>query len=817
MKTIKSNLFFKYTNLCSKMFLLLGLCSVSAFAQRGNVISEAQKRVTDNTGVVVCHISDENNKPLEYTTVAILNPNDSSLVSGTVTNVAGFAVIDAIPWGTYLVRITYIGYKPLFISNISVTKEKPVANMGKQQIQTSANQLEGVTVSAQKEMIETNLDKRVFNVDKSIVTEGSTGVDVLENIPSVTVDLDGNVSLRGSQSVTILINGRPTDLTMDEIPASTIESIEVVTNPSARYEPSGTSGIINIVLKKERKLGFNASLSLGAGLSNMKKEVYFGRYSATLNLNFRYNKFNFFANYSFRSFSFHSETDLERENIFQGTTTLLSQQSTNSFQGMPQGLRGGFDYFINQYNTITIEGGFRHGSRQGETAIHSLTQNPLADTLSLYDQQSLIPPIGTNSWDAAVNYVHSTKVKGQELVVDISMSEWNRNGEVNLTQFYLYPSSYEYYQQSNTVAKSHRITAQLDFVTPIGNGGRLETGYKFNWNRSVDNYQFFSGNTEQNLQEDLNRNENSKYIDNVNAIYLVYSNTIKTKFKYQLGLRAELAKITSQLKTIPEPFTPKPYFDVFPTIHLRYDFNAIHSLQLGYSIRIRRPRGGQLNPFLDDTDKQNLRQGNRKLKPEYTHSIDLGYLMAFKKTSISANLFYRYRYDIISQYTVLINDSTTYTTYENLDNSHSYGLEFSYQQDIFKFWKLSLNASLFQTFVNADTLYDESLTNDFSWQLRLNNNFNLPKDFQIQLSANYLSPTLTLNSMGHETGGAGQGRMSAMWGIDIGIRKSFFKRALSISLRASDIFYTRKVHVNSQGSTSYSSYNSTMNRYRDTR
>jgi outer membrane receptor for ferrienterochelin and colicin len=818
MKKIIFNFFLKHTISFDSMFLLLLLCPVATFSQRGGaMMSEAQKLVTDKTGVIVCYVVDENNRPLEYSTVSILNPKDTSLVSGAVTNSAGIAIVDAVPWGSYLVRISYIGYKPLYLSNITVTKEKPVSNTSKQQIQMSASQLEGVTVSAQKEMIETNLDKRVFNVDKSIVTEGSTGVDILENIPSITVDLDGNVSLRGSQSVSILINGRPTDLSMDEIPASTIESVEVVTNPSARYEPSGTSGIINIVLKKERKLGFNASLSLGAGISNKKKDIYFGRYNANLNLNLRYNKFNFFLNYSFRSFSSHSETSLERESTFGNTTTLLSQHSTNSGQGLPHGIRGGFDYFINQYNTITVEGGYFRRSNQGKTNIQSLTQNPLLDTLSLYDQESTSPPIGTNSWNAAINYMLTTKIKGQELVIDVSMSEWNRNNENSLSQFHQFPSIYEYYQQSITTAKSYRITAQLDFVTPIGNGGRLETGYKFNFNRTNDNYRFFSGDTENELQEDINRNDVSKYVDNVNAVYLVYSNSIKTKFKYQFGLRAELAKISSQLMSNPELFSPQPYFDVFPTIHLRYDFNQIHSLQLGYSTRIRRPRGGQLNPFIDDTDKRNLRQGNRKLKPEYTHSIDLGYLVLYKKSSISANVFYRYRYDIISQYTILIDDTTTYTTYENLDNSHSYGLEFSYQQDLFKFWKLSFSSSFFQTLVNADTLYDQSLSNDFSWQVRLNNNFNLPKDFQIQLSANYLSPTLTLNSMGHETGGAGQGRMNAIWGIDLGIKKSFLKKSLSVSLRVSDIFYTRKVHVNSYGSTSSSYYNSTMDRYRDTR
>ena len=802
-----------------KILIGLLICPAALFGQRSVILAEANKRVTNTMGVIVSSVADEKNQPLEQSTVAVLNPADSSLVAGGITNQSGYVIIDNVPWGTYLVRISYIGYKNLFINDITITKEKPVATTGRQQLQSSASQLEGVTVTAQKEMIETNLDKRIFNVDQSIIAEGSTGTDVLENIPSVTVDLEGNVSLRGSQSVTILINGRPTSLTMDEIPASTIERIEVVTNPSARHDPEGTSGIINVVLKKERKLGTNASLSLGMGVSNLKKDFYLGKYTATLNLNFRYNKFNFFLNYSFRSFQSNSEGDLTRNSTFGNSSTILTQQSSNKWKGMPQGIRGGVDYSINQYHTIAVEGGYRRRSGSGQNYLSNLTQNSLLDTLSFYDQTSYSPPIGTNSWDAAINYVLTTKTKGQELAVDISTSEFSYTSENNLDQMYRYPSVSELYRKTITTSKNNRLTAKIDFVTPVGNGGRIETGYKFDWSNTEGTYQFLLGNIKDSLTEDLTRNDVTTYLDNIHALYFVYSNTIKTKFKYQLGLRGERAEINSQLQSEPN-YKPEPYYNLFPTVHLRYDFDMVHSLQLGYSMRIRRPRGRELNPFLDDSDKQNLSQGNRRLKPEYTQSVELGYMFMQQKTSISASLFYRYKYDIITRYTTLLNDSTTYTTFENLRTSHSYGVEVSLQQDLFKFWKLNFNASFFQTIVN-DTMYDESLKNDFSCQLRLNNNFNLPKDFQIQLSANYRSPTITLNSMGMGMGGgggmiiigAGQGKMSAIWGIDLGVRKSFLNKSLSVSLRVSDIFNTRQSSVTSVGT----GYTSEMYRYRDSR
>ncbi|MDR1792497.1 MAG: TonB-dependent receptor [Bacteroidales bacterium] len=796
-------------------YYILMICSLFLLSKQ----AQAQTKATENPiGVISGTITDEDDKPLDYVTVAALKPSDSSLVAGSISDEKGKIKIDKLPLGTYLLRITYIGYKPIFLSNIVLTAEKPTYSFGKQQFKTTATKLEGVTIAAEKEMIQNNLDKRVFNVDKDIVTTGATGEDVLSNIPSVSVDLDGNVSLRGSESVTILVNGRPTNLTMSEIPAESIEKIEVVTNPSAKYDPDGVSGIINVVLKKEKKLGLNASVSLGTGITNYKKNFYFGNYSASASLNFMYNKVNFYVSYNFRRFSMHHFSDLERDNVFNNDTTFLTQTGTGNSSGMPQNVRAGLDYFINDANTISFDFSFRRRGFGNKSEINYLTTKQLYDTVSYYDQISEVPVIGSNSWSGGFNYSYtSQKVKGQTLSIDLSFSQSDRNNQNNMEQIFYYPTNRHFVQKSITDAANYRGTAQLDFVTPIGNGGRLETGYKFNYQMDKDDYRYFVGEDLTQLVSDSTRDNSSKYIQYINAVYLIYSNSIRTKFKYQVGLRAELANIQSQLATESEDYIPKPYFNVFPTVHLRYDFNDIHSIQFGYSMRVGRPRGPQLNPYLNDADKLNLSQGNRKLKPEFTQSFDLGYLFMKNKTSLSASIFYRYRYDIISRYTILINDSTTLTTYQNLNNSHSYGLELSYQQDIFKFWKLSLTGSLYQMFVNADSLYDNTLANNVTAQLRLNNNFELKYDIQIQLSAYYRSPTLTLNSMGFESGGAGQGTMAATWGMDFGFKKSFFKKALSISLRVSDIFGTNQVSVESFGTTSNSSFYSKMYRYRDSR
>lgn len=775
----------------------------------------------EGKGNIICTVLDESNRPLEYATITVLKPTDSSMVAGGITNEKGVVNISDVPYGTYIVKIGFIGYKSIYINDVTVSREKSTNNIGKQKINTNTRQLKEVKVTAEKEMIQTNLDKRVFNVDKNIVTEGATGTDILENVPSVSVDLDGNVSLRGSTSVTILVDGRPTNLTMDEIPADMIESIEVVTNPSARYEPDGISGIINVVLKKKKTRGFNVSANISGGISDDNKHVYFNKYNAGLNLNFRMNKVNIFASYNYFHWGMHNTSDMIRTNVFDHDTTLLQQHSVGTGGGGPHNVRAGLDYYINDYNSISFEFGYNRRAHSHQNEITSLTTNTLNDTTSCYSQQSLSPGTPSNGFNGSFNYTHtSPTVKGRELTVDMFFSSHDRYDEGNTDKHYYFPMEHAYYEGNLTDAGMLMANGQVDFVTPIGNGSRLETGYKIRFKHDVNDYTYYIGASKEKRSIDSARNESSIYTDVVNAAYLIYSNSILTKFKYQVGVRFELANNISQLEkaTISSDSSKytATYFNVFPTVHLRYDFNDIHSLQLGYSMRVGRPRGMQLNPFLNDMDKLNLRQGNRELKPEFTHSVDLGYLFCYKKSTVSANVFYRYRYDIISQYTTLINDSTTYTSFQNLHSSHSYGVEISYQQGLWKFWNMNINASLFQTIVN-DSIYDASLRNDLSWRIRWNNTFVLPLDFSIQLSANYRSKTITLNSMGFESGGAGQGIMNPRWNVDLGIKKSFLNKTLSLSLQVRDIFNSQQTHVKSYGTSNRAYYESVMDQRRDSR
>ena len=799
-------------------FLLL-MCIVNGFSQ-DKLIIQARKFVTASTGVLVCSVIDENGQALEYATVTILNTKDSSMVTGSITNEKGICFINAIPWGTYFAKISYIGYSNKYTSEITISKASPIYELLKQKMVPTQQMIEGVIVKAQKEMIQTNLDKKVFNVDKSIAAEGVTCLEVLENLPSVSVDVEGNVSLRGSQSVTILVDGRPSNLTLDQIPSSIIESIELITNPSARYEPDGVSGIINVVLKKKKESGFNGMLTLGSGVSNLDSNFYFGKYNASANVNYRYNKINIFANYDFRTRNHNNYNTLDRNTIFNNDTTNLYQQSESMSQHISHNARIGMDYFINKQNALSFNVNYSNNDRQNESEtncnsninnIDSLNKKYILSNQRNFDNQNL---------SSNLNYKHTFNKTGRELSVDISYSKMWGNNNVYGSEKYLLPiNRNDYFNNSSTIGNNQFITTQLDFVTPIGNGGRIETGYKLSIRLTDQEYHQYTGFNMDSLTENISDANNYNYNEYINALYFIYSNTIKEKFKYQIGLRGELATNIFYLRNL-DTTTRNTYPHLFPTVHLVYEFNKQHSISLSYSMRVQRPNIFQLNPYVDNSDRFNLSKGNPELKPELTNSVELGYQYYTEKISVTTNIFYRHRFQMISKYTELLNDSVSLTSYQNFDQAQSYGIELNYSQTIFKWWKTNINGSFYQTLIDSkQEMIDPNLMDDWSWNIRGSFNFTFPKDFDIQLTANYRSPMITSGSMsGFGWGdGSGQGRMDEQWTMDFGLKKQFFNKKLVLSIRISDIFASRTSKINTFGSNDISSFNAYSFRKNDSR
>jgi hypothetical protein len=402
------------------IFLLIGFV-MTGYGQE-KLSEQAKKSVTSKTGVVVCTVIDETGHPLDYATVTVLNTKDSSMVNGSITNSKGACILSDIPWGKYIVRIGYIGYKDIYIDEVTVSQSSPVANLNRQQMKLGSSQIEGVTISAKKDMLQTNLDKKVFNVDQSIASEGVTGLEVLENIPSVNVDLEGNISLRGSESVTILVDGRPTNLTLDQIPSSMIESVELITNPSARFDPDGISGIINVVLKKKKESGFNGMITLGSGINNLNDKFYWGRQNASASINYRYNKINLFANYDFRSRGRNNTGSMERESIFNNDTTILNQNSLSNSRGYSHNVRTGMDYFINKQNTFSFNVSFNTHNNTSHSETDSKSQTGSSDAFDKIYKLDNERTHDSKNIGANLFYKHEFHKKGQELSVDIYYS-----------------------------------------------------------------------------------------------------------------------------------------------------------------------------------------------------------------------------------------------------------------------------------------------------------------------------------------------------------------------------------------------------------
>jgi len=814
-------------------------------------------------GAVLGMIVDEKKDPVQYATIYILNPKDSTTVTGGITDENGRILIKDIPWGTYFLQINAMGYSKHFSPEFTLTQANPRYMLRQFALTQRPQQLKELEVSVQKEMLQQNLDKKVYHLENSIITEGATAVQALAEIPSVDVDIEGNVSLRGTGNVTILVDGRPTNLTLDQIPASDIESIEVITNPSARLDPDGMGGVINVILKKRKQSGFNAYFAGGLATSMFREKFFLDGGNASVNLNYTYNKISAFLNYNFRTGEWRSANELERTTWFQrnpempADSTYLVQNSHSTGRWFGNNLRAGLDYFINKQNTLSFAFGYNRNESKDTSKLEAENLRWIANEKLPFSQYKQYGGSGRygNNFSGNISYKKIFNKKGMELTSDLYYTEMFGNSGNQYLQNFLKPDTMpNYFQRTETDSRNRTATAQVDFITPVGNGGRIETGYKFSYRSIWQDYRLFYGNTYNEVQENVQQNNDFLFQEMINSAYFIYSNSFWNVLKVQLGLRGEFANTISQLS--PKNADAKTYYKnyfkpkniLYPTVHIRYDINSAHSLQLSFSRRVTRPSFWNLNPFVDASDKLNLRMGNWDLGPEFANNLELGYSATIDKSYISATVFYRQRTDLITRYTqmrqayfkdgiiyyTLIDDDIfmlhvednfwgsdtltyTLTSTQNLNSSHSAGLEFVYSQRFFNFWRLNFSGDFYYVKIDSKDLIDPNLADDWAYGFRLNQTFNLPKNWDIQLNFRFRSRSITTGSMGGWFGGGvGQGRRNAQYSLNLGVKKSFLKdKAMSVSLNIRDLIYNPNTIVNSFDYTKPNNgYYSTSKRYR---
>ena len=753
---MKHSLFFSILSFA----LLLG---INSFGQQQRGGGAAQAAMADFTGTVKGKVIDTNTgEPVEYANIVFYRMRDSTLVTGGITNEKGEFSIERVPLGRYFGEVKFIGYNSTHLEPFLMSPRQPEVILGEIKLAQAAENLEAVTVTGQRQMLQHNLDKKVFNVDRDITAEGATALEIMQTIPSVEVDMEGNVSLRGSQNVTILIDGRPsTYSSIEEIPASIIESVEVITNPSARYDPDGLSGIINIVLKKRRDPGYHGMVMLNAGTGD--------KYNGTLNFNYRQDKINLFTNVSFRQFRMTGLTVSDRiTNLDMGTSSLFQDQDFIR-QGQFISLRGGMDYFISNSNTVTISGGYN-------TRAFNLTDNTLTDIImpneamnDSYFRRSL-GDNGGDSYNLALNYRTTGKQQGQEFTSDVffnsmtgvfgnNIEEWRETGGLE-----------SLFEQQESDFLGNTLTMQSDLVQPIGNGGRLETGLKAVL-RVQDNDYIFSNRVDNIWIDNPFRSNNFVYDEQQYSAYAIYSNTfVDGKLSYQGGLMVEQAFTTAdQRATTDEPIN-REFFNWFPSAHLKWDINQRNSTQIAYSRRVSRPNTRLLNPFIDYTDPLNLSTGNPWLNPEFTNSLELSYYYNMPKTRLSGTVFHRQTTDIISRYVEVDDDGVAMSTFRNIDKSESTGIEGVISQTIAPWWRVNANASYYTMKLYSDLLDQRSSEGD-SWTARATSTFNLGKNIELQVNGNYRSPSVSVGGgMRFWQSGGGQGRTEEMYWFDLGMR-----------------------------------------------
>lgn len=802
---------------------------------------------TNHQGVVSGTIVNAKKAPIPFATVYVKRVSDSLVVTGGVTGETGKFSIDEIPWGTYFIEINYMGYAQHQTAEFTLAAGNNHHRLGQFVMRQQSTTLDGIEISVQKNMIETNLDKTVYNVENSVISEGATAIEVLEEVPSVDVDIEGNVQLRGSSNITLLIDGRPTELTLDQIPANDIASIEVVTNPSARFDPDGMGGIINVVLKKKRTQGFNALTSLRGGFNIFQKKPFFNNGGADISFNYTYNKINIYFTYGYYNGSRRSAGNLERLSWFNGDTTHLSQSNTQQSAHQGHNTRLSFDYFINTKNTLTLSLGYNHHNNKDTSFTNSTNSDFFLQELT---PQSSYNQYGGGKWRShniygSAFYKKTFAVKGRELTADISYSERNNSNLNNTLQYFtLYDGTPNYFQKNETLGKNRTTNAQIDFVTPIGNGGRIETGYKFSYRTMAQDYSLYYGEDESSAIEDFNQSNDFIYGECLNALYFIYSNTFWKKLKLQIGLRGEIANTNSEL-TSSDTTYKQSYYNLFPTLHLVYDVNDKNAFQLSYSRRVTRPKFWDLNPFVNAADKRNLRMGNPNLTPEFANNIELSYIATLKKASFNVVAFYRQRNDLIGRYTEIkeahIENGTifyelydgmiyetpsssefdsldiftyTLTSNQNINKSQSYGFELIYNQKLWKFWRITFSGNFYRTKIDTTFLIDPNLAADWSWSLRLNQTFILPHDWNIQLNFRFRSRSLTTGSMGWGTGGVGQGKRNANYSLNLGVKKSFFNKQFSVSLNIRNLIYNPITRIHSYSHEATHGYDSHSERFR---
>lgn len=828
----------------------------SNFGRSGSGAGRANGRQSPAIGHFYGKIVDaKTNKGLDGTSAQLVmsifdtarHSRRDSVIRGTITPSNGDFSFENLPiFGNYRLKLSAIGYKSIdqkvnfnFKDAQSADPDQRLGavdrDLGNIKMEIDPTSLQQVTVTAEKPLISLGIDRKIYNVEKDISASGGTAVDIMKNIPSLAVDIDGNVTLRNA-APTIFVDGQPTTLTLDQIPADEIESIEIITNPGAKFDASGgVSGILNIIMKKNRKPGYNGAIRGGIDK--------YGGYNAGGNINIKEGKFNFFVSGNYNHRKTKSPGTIDRLTFISDPEYQLHEVDSNVSNSHFAFGRIGMDYFLDNRNTFTISGTIVNGVSTPTTNSGITTDTLYSDG---YSNSSFTERYSNTTTDfknksGMISFKHNFPRSGEEWTANANYTGGTTTS-INPITSYLYEIpggalSSIYKQQTNSSGNNRFITAQTDFVNPFTEKSKLEAGARIAL-RNISNLNNFNTvDSEGNLIYQPLLSSNYSYHDQVLAGYVQYSNTVG-KFGFQLGLRAENSSYLGSnsyaekdaenpggLKDTVGSFSNNYPVSLFPSAFLTEKLNDDQSLQLNYTRRIDRPSFFQLSPYTDYSDSLNLSRGNPNLKPQFTNSLEMAYQLNYRKNTFLASVYYKYTTDLITRYqTTEINPLTDsvvlINTYINANSSYVGGLELIGRNSLTKWWDLTTNLNIYTSKINAG----DSITTapaSYSWFAKINTTFKLPKNFTIQITGDYTSKSvLPPGGLAGQSGGGRGGTVSGnaqgyslpTGGVDGSVKYEFLKnKAASLTFNINDIFATRRsdVYINSEYSTQHSV------RYRD--
>ena len=826
------------------VFILLSI-NYSGFSQfpgmGGNRGSAAGQNM--NVGRFYGKLVDAANKGVEGATVQLIgNRFDTvtkrmkeAILSTQLSDKQGeFSIENLSLFGNFKLKVSSLGFKTLekqIKFDIKMPAGGPQAlaqNGGFQQLLGQADKdlgnikleedpstLTNVTVTTTaKQFFEMGVDRKIFNVEKNINSTGQTAVEIMRNIPSLNVDIDGNVTLRNA-APQLFIDGRPTTLTLEQIPADIVEKVELITNPSAKFDASGgNAGILNVVLKKNKKVGYNGGLRYG--LDSRWRSNIGG------DLNLRQNKFNFFLSGNFNQRKSISTALTDRDNFGTSSKAIVLQNSNATNSGYFAFLRGGMDYFIDNRNTITVSGSFVNGlfnNEEGQRIDSSI--NSIFTSYSLRDAYSNAE---FRNVGASFSFKHNFPKAGHEWTADVNYNKSNNDNNSDFTQTTYFPNSFSIkgnpvLQKTLGTGSNSFVIIQTDYENPITDNTKFEAGARAQLRDFTSNnvQQFFNYNTN-TFQTIPSISANFAYNDAVYAAYSIYSFK-KKNWSYQLGMRAESSFYDGRILGKDSSFRVDFPISLFPSAFITYKKSDKEDIQVNYSRRINRPNFFQLIPFIDYTDPQNLNVGNAGLKPEFVNSLELSYNNAYKKgANLLINAFFKYSTNLITRYQYKGTDplkpfdSVVFNTFTNANNSIIYGIEITNRMDVNKWWNMTANLNIFNSQINGENIAANLNNQLVSWFAKLNNNFKLKKGYSIQLSGDYQAKTVLPpggggGGFGGGRGGFGGGMMFGggnvgtaqgfnlpRYAVDLSIRKDFTWKGGntgSLTLSMNDIFRTQ--------------------------